>query len=570
MNSETKACQNCKKDFTIEPDDFGFYEKIKVPPPTWCSFCRNIRRMTWRNERTLYKDICTLCGNSIISMYDPKNKLKIYCDKCWWSDGWDPMAYGFAYDFNQQFFLQWSKLMREVPLIQAWRFIITNSDYMNYGTECRNCYLSNSITFCENVAYSSYIDKSRDTLDSSFVYKSEWCYENVDSRNSYNSIFLQDCSDCIDSSFLYDCINCQNCFLSSNLRNKKYVFKNQQYTKSEYKAKISELKINNFLSLQKLFLEFTGMKEEKSFHRYMQAINSVKCSGNNFYNSKNLLNSFNANNSEDCKYTFRVGDSKDSMDILGAIKTELAYESVAPNFDGFGTRFSMTDRTSYDIEYSFLCSGSSHLFACIGLQNKSCCIFNRQYTKEEYEKLVPKIIEQMNKIPYIDGQGRVYKYGEFFPSELSPFCYNESMAQEYFPLIKKEIINQGHKWKEKEEKNYVLEIKSKDIPENIEDVDEKIIGKIIECEHGGKCSEQCTEAFKIIPSELQFYQRMNLPIPHLCPNCRHYQRLKQRNPLKLWHRKCMKQGCPNEFETSYAPDRLEIVYCERCYQQEVY
>ncbi len=27
--------------------------------------------------------------------------------------------------------------------------------------------------------------------------------------------------------------------------------------------------------------------------------------------------------------------------------------------------------------------------------------------------------------------------------------------------------------------------------------------------------------------------------------------------------------CPNEFETSYAPERPEIVYCEKCYQQEV-
>jgi hypothetical protein len=32
---ETKICQNCKKNFIIEPDDFGFYEKIKVPPPTF-------------------------------------------------------------------------------------------------------------------------------------------------------------------------------------------------------------------------------------------------------------------------------------------------------------------------------------------------------------------------------------------------------------------------------------------------------------------------------------------------------------------------------------------------------
>ncbi len=28
-------------------------------------------------------------------------------------------------------------------------------------------------------------------------------------------------------------------------------------------------------------------------------------------------------------------------------------------------------------------------------------------------------------------------------------------------------------------------------------------------------------------------------------------------------------SCPNEFQTAYAPDRTEIVYCEQCYQAEV-
>ena len=123
---------------------------------------------------------------------------------------------------------------------------------------------------------------------------------------------------------------------------------------------------------------------------------------------------------------------------------------------------------------------------------------------------------------------------------------------------------------ERVERDYTIDIKNEDILDNIKDIDESIIGKVIECNHKGTCNEQCTEAFKIIPQELQFYQRMNLPLPRLCPNCRHYNRLKQRNPLKLWHRQCMKEGCPNTFETSYAPDRLEIVYCEKCYQQEVY
>ena len=63
---------------------------------------------------------------------------------------------------------------------------------------------------------------------------------------------------------------------------------------------------------------------------------------------------------------------------------------------------------------------------------------------------------------------------------------------------------------------------------------------------------------------------MKIPIPRICPECRHIERFKNRGPNKLWHRQCMKKNCNNEFETSYAPDRQEIVYCESCYNKEVY
>ena len=181
-------------------------------------------------------------------------------------------------------------------------------------------------------------------------------------------------------------------------------------------------------------------------------------------------------------------------------------------------------------------------------------------------------------MPYTDKKGIIYKYGEFFPSELWPFAYNETIAQEYFPLTKEETQNGNFLWKDIEERNYKISLETENIPDHIRDVKDDIINQVISCEHEGKCKEQCTEAFKIVPEELKFYRRMSLPLPRLCPNCRHFQRLKQRNPLKLWHRSCMcdKKNhnhiakCPNEFETSYAPDRPEIVYCEKCYQQEVY
>ena len=99
--SETKACQNCKKEFTIEPEDFVFYEKIKVPAPTWCSECRLQRRYSWRNERNLYKRSCDLCGESIVTIYSPNKNLKVYCANCWWGDKWDSSSYGRDFDFNR-------------------------------------------------------------------------------------------------------------------------------------------------------------------------------------------------------------------------------------------------------------------------------------------------------------------------------------------------------------------------------------------------------------------------------------------------------------------------------------
>ena len=244
---------------------------------------------------------------------------------------------------------------------------------------------------------------------------------------------------------------------------------------------------------------------------------------------------------------------------------------------------------SRDLNYCFWCFSSSNLFGCIGLRHKSYCILNKQYTKEEYERLVPKIIEHMNKIPYISRKSQIqnskfqinsksqiqnskpkeiiYRYGEFFPPELSPFSYNETVAQEYFPLTKEEAIKQGYSWYDKPKSEYKPTIKAKDLPDHIKDVKDSITKEIIECSNYKKGKCKGSGVFRILPQELEFYRKMNLPLPRLCPDCRHYERIKQRNPLKLYKRKCAK--CGKEILTTYSPDRPEIVYCEKCYLEEV-
>ena len=142
----------------------------------------------------------------------------------------------------------------------------------------------------------------------------------------------------------------------------------------------------------------------------------------------------------------------------------------------------------------------------------------------------------------------------------------------------------GFKWRDPEKKTYQVTLPAENIPDIITDVPDSVVNEVIGCAHEEKCSDQCTSAFRVREKDLEFYKRANLPLPRLCPNCRHSERFKQRNTLRLYKRSCMCDNkvyinsaphahgslpCSNEFETSYAPDKPEIVYCQKCYLQEV-
>ncbi|MFA7000178.1 MAG: hypothetical protein WC241_03635 [Candidatus Paceibacterota bacterium] len=574
MKSETKNCQNCKKDFIIEPDDFSFYEKIKVPPPTFCPECRSQRRMSWRNVRNLYRHKCKAPEHDevIISTYSPEKIFNIYDSKYWWSDKYDSSLYGMDYDFSRPFFLQFAELLKRTPLPNISNINPVNTDYANMTIESKDCYFVFSSNKNENCSYSEGINDCQNSIDILSSHNNNFLHESIDCINCFNVAFGIKANECIDSMFLYDCKNCSNCFGCWNLRNKKYFIFNKQYTKEEYKKTIESFNLDSYLQFEKIKNSYKE-KLQNAIRKFADISKSENVSGNNIEFSNDCHNSFDIFKANNSSYVWRFlrNGGSDNYDVTIGTKPELCYEGngvgAAYNFK-FGVA---TDNTSNSF-YAHTCvSSCNYLFGCVGLKGKSYCILNRQYTKEQYEELIPKIIKHMSDMPYIDSKGRVYKYGEFFPSELSPFAYNETIAQEYFPLTKEQALEQGYKWKDKEERNYSIDIHTEDIPDSISDIsDTDILNKVIECSHKGTCNQQCTEAFKIIPEELSFYRRMNLPLPRLCPNCRHYERLAQRNPMKLWHRGCMKPGCTNTFETSYAPERQEIVYCEKCYQGEVY
>ncbi|MBI2623692.1 MAG: hypothetical protein HYW65_03935 [Candidatus Liptonbacteria bacterium] len=607
--SEIRTCQNCSAPFDIASEDLNFYTKISVPPPTFCPECRMQRRFSWRNERTLHRNKCAKTGKPLISGFAPdpafadsasvatsakeaapagKAGYVVYDRDVWWSDDWDPLAFGIEYDFSKPFFTQFDALMRRAPQPAVFNARTTNCEYANHVGEIKNGYLLAASWGSENVAYGSRVNFCKDSQDVFGVFNCELCYELIASVKCYRTHFSHNCEACTDSFFLFDCKGCTNCVGCVNLRNKSYHILNKPYSRDEYLKKLAELKLDTVSGLAAARKEFEALKARQP-HRYAALVNCQNVTGDSVYGTSN------------CTACFDIGgDTKDSKWIINGAKMEgvydgygvgvvsgLIYEAVDTGDQGERMCFDIVVWSSTNAFYSYNCIGCQNLFGCVGLRNKQNCILNRQYSKEEFENLRAKIVAHMSEVPYVDKKGRVYKYGEFFPTELSPFGYNETVAQEYFPLTKAEAEAKGFNWREPEERQYTVTKRPEELPERITDVPDSITNEVIQCANakGSTLGDSlrsnlggCTTAFRIIPQELQFYRRLNLPLPKLCPNCRHYARLAKRNPPKLWKRNCMcvssnhRHGhgsCPEEFETTYSPERPEIVYCEACYQSEV-
>lgn len=566
---ENRTCQNCNTLFPIYDSDVVFYDKIGVPKPTFCPECRMIRRTMWRNMRSLHRRICDICKKTLISMYKDDG-VSVHCQDCSNSTHWDPKVYGKEYDETIPFFEQAHALFKKVP--RLYRYVtgtVVDSEYTNYTANNNKAYLSYSVIGCENVAYSDTIDGSKNSMDCLSVRKVDLCYWNVDGEGNYNSQFLIQSQNCIDSKFLFDCVNCQNCFLSSNLRNQSYVFKNKKLSKEEYEQAISDYELSTFLGLEKARSELKEMIEHVAIHRYAQIYSAQNSFGENISNSKNIYVGFDVQNGENLNYVNRILNIKDSYDLTGAANAEFCYECMVPSFGGYKNISCYITLGSKECEYSFLLKNCTNCFGCVGLTNSQYCILNKQYSKEAYFELVDKIKKEMITNPYIDSQNRQYGYGEFFPYEFCPFGYNETVAHDYFTISESFAKEKGYNWYTREKPEYKISILSDDLEDGIEKVTDDVLNETIGCPNNGNADFQCTTAYRITTDELLFYRQKGLPLPRKCPNCRHYERLAYRNQNRLYTRTCMFPDCGNTFETTYAPNRTEKVYCEACYKREV-
>ena len=118
---------------------------------------------------------------------------------------------------------------------------------------------------------------------------------------------------------------------------------------------------------------------------------------------------------------YNTTNIKDSRDVSNDDNSELVYEAVGSesNYMHCFNDICWFNRDDY---YNSLCFNSKNIFGCVGLKKNEYCILNKQYSKEQYGELVPKVIEFMKKTG---------EWGEFFPSA----CQYLATTKRWLPNI---------------------------------------------------------------------------------------------------------------------------------------
>lgn len=324
---------------------------------------------------------------------------------------------------------------------------------------------------------------------------------------------------------------------------------NKPLLKDEYQKRVNEF-LGSFRYFEQAKKLLQKLKLER-VHKYANIVNSENSTGDFIQNSRNCIHCFDMSDSEDCRNVWLGVQIKDTFDCSNMYeKSQLNYQ-VLGTIDTYHVAYTTYAFNSSDILYCDMIYHSKNLFGCAGLKKKQYCILNKQYTKEAYEMLVPKIIQHMKKTG---------EWGQFLPVKFSPHGYNDTLANEYYPLTKDKVIAKSWNWQEEED---FVSYRGPEvtISDNIKEVPEDITEKILRCEVSGK-------PYKIMKQELKFYRDQGIPIPRKCPDQRYDERLKVRNPRIINNRACGKCSAP--IATPYSPDRPEKVYCEKCYRESVY
>lgn len=467
-----------------------------LPAPTIHPF-EILRRMyAFGGLRTLYRAKSAISGQPQLTRYDPSLGTKICTYDEFYTDAVENTEHGRPYDFSRPFFDQWRDLLDAVVLPPLNRRNCEESDYVNGAEDLKRCYLCFWARRCVDCLYCLFVNACTDCIDCAYSKSCELCYSSRDLTRCYE---VENSADCVDSRNLfgcYDCRSCEYCYGCFGLYRAKYHIFNQPVARDAYEKFISEKNLSAHSCRE------AAAEECARFNKGAPRANTlVDCSdASGAYLVK----------CENVSFCYNGVSTRNSGYLISSDTAEYCYKGLATNAQFCYTAHTLGSNVAAycysvfggegNIYSAFLLQNCSHCFGSIALRGKSYCVLNKQYTREEYESLVPRIIAHMRT----SGE-----WGEWFPPGIAPHSYEESSIHEVLTPIPLSVAKErGYRMStHPPESKDQQALRASDLPDTLNASDaSSLAGKPIACEQSGK-------VFNLQQRELDRYLRLKLPLP---------------------------------------------------------
>lgn len=551
IQSGERVCEESGEKFERTVRDLEQYRALRVPPSS-LSFSAHIRHLrSFMAGFELFRRPAS-DGAPVISMFDAESPVPIMDRQKWYEETVNQnslFAFGRPIDPAQSFFEQWKSFSFSVPRPAIAQDAKSEGcEWSVFALSSKNCYCAYAGASNEEMVYVDQSLECRHGSDLTVCVKCEWSYDDLHCQECSHTFFSQHCEGCLQVAFCLACVNCQDCFGCTNLKGKRWYFLNEPLTEEEYRRRLASIDLGDGAVVEAWKTKIRNEYWRNAPRRACHNPQSEDVYGDDHWNSRDV-SGISIYEGERVHQCFASVKSKDSIGITSCLEAERCVNSAWIRH-GYENRMSLMCNHSIDVEYSELLESCEHCFGCIGLVNKSYCIFNTQYTEAEYWLFVDKI-----KTAMLD-RG---EYGRYFPYDCSPFACNLSHASIVFPVTKEEADQRRARW-------YVFqdaEIQAESIaqlPLHIQDTKNEILQKIYRCPETGR-------VFRFVKPELELHRTLNIALPRVHPIARRIARMRDFFSPIIWQRVC--DACGRSLETRIPPDFPSPILCEICFEKRM-
>jgi hypothetical protein len=552
-----RVCELTGEKWMMTEEEISWYRKFNVPPSKRSPLTRlkqlaaNFTIFQWWYHKHP-------SGKQVLSGLNPNSGIKAIPDKEWFDSDFSSITSNF--DPAKPFFDQFRTLQVQVPvnasrnLIEPENSIALTSlgdinSYLVMASSMKNGFLSIDAFDCEDSGLVAFCDKTNG------------CYDAALCNRIHNCTYARHSNDCVECTFVFDCRNCEFCFGATNKRNRKYLWFNEQLSEKEWKRRRTEVDLGNRRQFDAFKQQFEQLMRDQTVWPENFNEKAENCVGEYLWDVTDAHETyFSLKNSRDLFHVFVSFNEAQRMAFVGgSILCSDMFGSVV-NSRSSNCRYVYAMVGCQNMEYSMNCFNCENCFGCIGLQRKKFCIFNKQYSEEDFWKKVDEIKSAM-----LD-RG---EYGECFPAYFAASYFYESGAAVLFGCDKTDAQQLGvadYDPNANGASGYgEVDPNAKqtsEIPASLADINvEDWAGKPI-------FDPAINRQFSFLKPELEFYHKKRIAPPKEHFITRMITLLKQMNSAIFENQACAK--CSKEIRVAKCfgyPERT--IFCKSCYLQYI-